>query len=113
MYPGQQRTAYRVCYPSDGAVDDLEEEELRPRIITHSMPERQRIAQALAKAFDYLESRITGTCEDIFDCSTMYETCKLVQVFDPQFAAANVTRQWVDNLAQVKPLASHALTLTN
>ena len=106
MYPGQQRVAYRVRYPSDGAEEDFEEEELRPKIITRDMPERQRLAAALAAAFDYLETRITGTCDAIYDCSAMYEMCRLLQAFDPCFAASHVDAQWVDDLAKVKPLGA-------
>ena len=39
------------------------------------------------------------TCDAIYDCSSMYGLCRLVQVFDPAFAAAHASPQWVDNLA--------------
>jgi hypothetical protein len=106
LYPGKQRTAFRVRYPADGAEEDFEEEELQPKIITRNMPERKRLADALAEAFTYLETRITGTCDAIYDCSIMYETCRLVQAFDPCFAAAHVTLQWIDDLTKVKPLGA-------
>ena len=107
MYPGRQRVAYRVKYPSDGAEEDLEEEEIRPLVVTVDMPERKRMADVLSKAFEYLESRITGTCENIYDCSEMYEVCRLLQVFDPQFAVAHATPAFVDGLAAVKGIAAH------
>ena len=106
LYPGTDRIAYKVRYPSDNAEEDLEEEQLRPLIKTSTMPERRRLAEALAKAFGYLESRITGSCDAIYDCSAMYETCRLVQAFDPAFAAQHVSLQWVDELAKVKPLGA-------
>ena len=108
LYPGTQRVAYRVRYPSDGGEEDFEEEELRPKIITRHMPERKRLADAVATAFNYLESRITGTCDAIYDCSEMYEVCRLVQAFDPSFATAHVTAQWIYGLATVKPLGTLA-----
>jgi hypothetical protein len=108
LYPGKQREAYRVRYPSDGIEEDFEEEEIRPKIVTRDMPERKRVADALAPAFEYLETRVTGTCDAIYDCSDMYETCRLVQVFDPCFAATHVSAQWVDDLAKVTPLGALA-----
>ena len=108
MHPGTERMAYRVRFPSDGLEEDLEEEEIRSLIYTLDMPERKRMADALAKGFEYLETRITGTCEPIYDCSAMYNACRLVQVFDPAFAAAHATPQWVDDLANVKPLGALA-----
>ena len=41
----------------------------------------------------------------------MYELCRLVQVFDPQCAAAHLTPAWVDSLAVITPLA-HLADLT-
>jgi hypothetical protein len=108
LYPGQERMAYRVRFPSDGAEEDLEEEELRPLIFVLDMPERKRIADALAKGFEYLETRITGTCDAIYDCSAMYKLCQLVQIFDPAFAAAHASPQMVDDLVNVKPLGALA-----
>lgn len=108
LYPGQERLAYRVRYPSDGTEEDLEEEEIRPLIYTLSMPQRKAMADALAKGFAYLESRITGTCDAVYDCSPMYNLCRLVQIFDPAYAAAHATPQSVDDLATVVPLGALA-----
>tara|TARA_B110001450_G_C17657600_1_gene495928 strand:- start:199 stop:2715 length:2517 start_codon:yes stop_codon:yes gene_type:complete len=108
LYPGKERMAYRVRFPSDGAEEDLEEEELRPLIFVRDMPERKRMADALAKGFEYLEARITGTCDAIYDCSAMYNLCRLVQIFDPVFAAAHASPQMVDDLVNIKPLGALA-----
>ena len=101
-------TPCHARFPSDGLEEDLEEEEIRPLIYTLDMPERKRMADALAKGFEYLETRITGTCGPIYDCSAMYNVCRLVQVFDPAFAVMHATPQWVDDLANVKPLGALA-----
>ena len=42
------------------------------------------------------------------DCSPMYSLCQLVHVFDPGFAVSHATPQWVDDLANVKPLGALA-----
>ncbi len=63
LYPGTKRRAHRVCYPFDGQVDDFEDEELRPLLVVTDLPERAEIIKAINPAFDYLESRILGTCE--------------------------------------------------
>lgn len=108
MYPGQDRTAYRVRYLSDGATEDLEEEEIRPLVKVYGLPERKRIASALGQAFQYLEGRITGTCEDQYDASDFYKLCRLVQIFDPQIALKHLTAAWCDELASITPLGAIA-----
>ena len=50
-------------------------------------PQRKRIISGLAKGFDYLESRLMGTCDATYSCEHMYEVAKLAQVLDPQYAA--------------------------
>lgn len=34
-------------------------------------------------AIDYLESRITGTCDAQYSCKEMHDVCDLIRVFDP------------------------------
>lgn len=106
LYPGQERLAYQVKYFADGKVEDLEEEELRPLINVTQLPERQQLADRLSKAFDYLESRVTGSCDPQYDASHWYRICGKIQVFNPQFAASHLNQAWVDSLAEVTPLAT-------
>lgn len=108
MYPGRERIAYTVRYPSDNTKEDLEDEEIRPLINVTDLPERKAMADILGKAFEYLESRLTGTCEDQYDASSCYEIFRLVQVFDPQYATNHLTTAWVDNFAIITPLANLA-----
>ena len=60
----------------------------KPVLVVRNLPERKSISicAQLAPAFDYLESRVTGTCEHQYDCTMMYA----VRAFDPNFAAAHV-----------------------
>lgn len=76
LYPGKERRAYKVKYVSDGAMEDLEEEELRPLLVVKDMPERASVVAGLIPAFEYLERRITGQCEVPYRCDKMYEVCK-------------------------------------
>lgn len=75
LYPGKERRAYTVKYHSDGATEDLEEEELRPLLLVKDMPERRAVVAGLVPAFEYLERRITGQCDAPFKCDKMYEVC--------------------------------------
>lgn len=75
IYPGKERLAYKVLYPSDGSREDLEDEEIRPLLVLSSISERAAIVEALVPAFEYLESRINGTCHSQYDCSHMYQVC--------------------------------------
>ena len=56
-----------------------------------------------------LRNRLTGPphCEPNYDCSQMYEVYRLVQAFDPSFAAQHVNPAWVDALTAIPPLAEH------
>lgn len=66
------RRGYRVRY-ADEDHDDFEEEEIRPLLKTTSLPARVAIVDAIAPAFEYLESRLLGTCDDQYSCAHMYE----------------------------------------
>lgn len=98
LYPGKEVVAYKVRYPSDGKREDLEEEELRPLLITTHLPEFRQVCDSLLPAFSYLEDRLLGRCNDIFNCEDMYEACRLLQIFDPSFAAAHASPQFIDKL---------------
>lgn len=110
LYPGQERMAYTVKYDTDGVEEDLEEEEIRPLIKVRELGERKQATSRLSKAIEYLEERLgSGVGEQIFDVSEAYELCRLVQVFDPEFAIANANPAWVDSMAAgIRPIAALA-----
>ena len=56
--------------------------------------------------FDYLEARITGTCAAQYSLVGMYETCRLVRIFDPNFASQYLDSAYVDSMAAITPLRS-------
>jgi hypothetical protein len=62
LYPGQERTVYKIKYDNDGQTEELEEEELRPLIVTINMAERAALVASLRAGFTYLEDRLTGQC---------------------------------------------------
>ena len=117
LYVGQQRDAWLVKY-SDGHEEHFEEEELRsgkegpaptgrdgkPVLIVRHLPERKAICDALKPGFDYLESRIDGTCNAQYSLVEMYELCRVARAFDPNFAAAHVTPAFVDAMSAITPL---------
>lgn len=104
LYPGTEARAYKVRYPSDGEKEDLEEDELRPLLKTHHLPQFQELCDNLHNVFQYIEDRFTGQCRDIYSCKEMYTACRLFQAFDPSFAV-NLKVEWVDELCNL-PLLS-------
>lgn len=108
LYPGKERLAYSVRYDADGTVDEFEEEEIRPLICIDEMPHRKELCDAVAQAFDYMENRFTGNCDDVYDCSEMYEWCRVLQVFDPMYGRSHTSVNSIDDLAKVTPLVAHA-----
>ena len=111
--PGSSRTLMR-----DGHEEHYEEEELRSArygavpngtdgkavLIVRNLPERNTICDALMPGFDYLEKRITGTCESQYSLVDMYELCRVVRAFDPTFAATHVDSAFVDGMSAITPL---------
>ena len=119
LYPGKQVDAWKVRYTSDGMEEHLEEEELRlgkdgpapaggadgkPVLVVRNLPERDAICDALSPGFDYLENRITGNCQDNYSLVAMYELCRVVRIFDPNFASMHASPASVDELSAIKPL---------
>lgn len=112
LYPGQARKAYTVEYLLDKNVQEFEEEELRPLLCTQDHPERKAIIDGLVEAFDYLEQRITGTCETSnYNCDHMYAVCKAARAFNPAYATNHLTPAEVDALVSaIRPL-SHSINV--
>eukprot|EP00965_Chrysotila_dentata_P185815 6134558-Pleurochrysis_carterae.AAC.2 len=107
LHPGRTVTAYRVFYMCDGTFEDVVIEELRPLITVTELPERKRKAGEPAKAFAYLEDRLTGACDAIFSCAKMYEVCRVVLVFIPSYAVAHLAPTGVDALAIVPSVSAN------
>lgn len=70
---GEEATGYKVCYPADKTFEHLEEEEIRPLVYTLDMEARKQVVAELLPAFNYLESRLLGTCDAQYSCEHMYE----------------------------------------
>jgi hypothetical protein len=64
---------------------------------------------SLKPAFDYLNARLLNTCEPAYYCGEMYEIMRLVQIFNPTFAAANHSINFTEELSGIKPLVRHNL----
>ena len=56
---------------------------------------------------DQWSRRIPGIWS--YDCTEMYTLFRLAQAFDPSFAATSLTRDMVEEMAKITPLASHGL----
>ena len=62
--------------------------------------------------FDYLNNRLTGNCQDNYDCSSAYEICRVSRIFDPSFGSVSASAQMIDELcAAVPSLQGHATAL--
>lgn len=123
LYPGTVRDAWTVHYP-DGFEEDFEEEELqsgthgpapangdgKPVLVVRHLPERQKICDALAPGFAYLEARLTGTCEERYSCSKTYEVYCAARAFDANFAASHLDALFVDtSMRALTPLVTIGL----
>ena len=76
-------------------------------MIVRDLPERSAICKALIPGFDYLETRLTGTCDAQYSCVKMLEICRLVRAFDPNFAHSHLDPAYVDSMHSITPLAGH------
>jgi hypothetical protein len=122
LYPGEERDAWLVVYDDD-TEEQFEEEELRsgkdgpaptgqhgkPVLVVRHLQERIKMYDAFVPGFNYLEARITGTCEKQYSCVEMYEVARLVRAFNPNFAKNHVNPAFVDAMAAITPLETHNL----
>ena len=122
LYPGEERDAWLVTY-TDGHTEHFEEEELRsgkdgptprgqdgkPVLVIRDLAGFKEICDALVPGFDYLETRLMGTCQANYSCVEMYELCRVVRAFNPNFAAAHVDQSFVDAMHAITPLSAHGL----
>ena len=125
LYPGAEREAWLVSY-ADNTEEHFEEEELRsgkdgpaptgrdgkPVLIVRGLQKHTDMYDAFVPGFDYLESRITGTCDAKYSCVEMYEVARVVRAFNPNFAANQLNPAFVDCMAAITPLQSYDM-ITN
>lgn len=91
--------------------ETLEEEQLRSFIVVDSgIPQRTQIVEGIKKGFEYLKSRLTGTCQAAYSCAQMYAVLKAIRVMDPAFACEkSICGRYVDDLVDAVPaLKDHA-----
>ena len=88
------------------------ENEVRAVLDVRENQEWKDMVAAVSDAFEYLETRLTGTCDAQYDCSKNYEVCRVARLFDPMFASSNAGPGSVDELcAAIPSLAAHAATM--
>jgi hypothetical protein len=96
----------KVKYEDNSDIEQ-EEHEVRQWIDVREMNEWKRLAVAAKGGITYLRNRMTGNLpanQTNFDCSHMYEVLRVVQAFDPSWAAHHLDANTVNALAVVKPL---------
>ena len=76
----------------------------KPILVVRDLRERKGICDGLVPGFEYLEARITGTCNAQYSLVAMYELCELARVFDPNFAAAHANPALIDRMSVITPL---------
>ena len=106
----EEHEGSKVCKVVYGDADEeeLDMEELRELLDAYGNKLYGGIVERITPAFDYLESRLTGTCQTQYDCSHSHEICELLQVFDPPFVSEqgeSINSEWVRRPRCVKPLA--------
>ena len=79
------------------------EQEVRNIIDITKFADWQKAVDMVKGAYDYLENRITDNCQGPYHCSGPYEVCRVSQLFDPSFVAANLTAAAVDELCDAIP----------
>ncbi|KAK3247504.1 hypothetical protein CYMTET_43001 [Cymbomonas tetramitiformis] len=98
---------YKVEY-EDGDVETMDLSELQKHLREHGdCALRTRVINGLSGAYAYLERRLTGECEAVHDCRHTLEITRLLQIFDPSYAAehtAEIDDAWVQQLSVVVPL---------
>lgn len=97
--PSASNSSYSVKY-EDGVTMQLEERDVRSAIDVRAFPEWKKIVDAVKAGFSYLNNRVTGVCQDNYDCTACFQVCKMARLFDPSFAAANVSAQAVEELCE-------------
>lgn len=104
-------TAANPCYSvkySDGKTMQLEEHEVRSAIDVRAFPTWQQMVASVKAGFTYLDNRVTGSCQDNFDCKDCFLVCKVARIFDPSFAATNASAEAVeelcDTISSIKPM---------
>ena len=97
------------CTGADGP--GSEPDEVRAALDVRDLAEWKRLSLEVKKGIDYLRNRLTGHCEANYDCTQMFEVFRLVQAFDPSFAAQHINEAWVDAFINIPPLAEYVETL--
>ena len=100
--PTAQAPRYQITY-SDKNTIEYEERKVRNWIDVLKFPNWQKAVDAVKSAYTYLEKRITDDCQTPYHCSGPYEVCRVSQLFDPSFAAVNLTSSFVDELCLAVP----------
>jgi hypothetical protein len=104
LHPGRVVKAWTVMY-TDDTTEDLEEIELRSIVQVVGTAERKAIVARLSPGFKYLEDRLEGRCAAPYNCAAELELFRLVQAFDPMFAAeTGITEECVQELAIIQQL---------
>jgi hypothetical protein len=107
------RGKVKVKYEDNKTIEQ-EEHEVRQWIEVREMDEWKRLAAAAKGGITYLRNRLTGNLpaqQKNFDCSHMYEVLRVVQAFDPSWAAQHLDANVVNALAVVKPLRNMTAAL--
>ena len=104
--PTANSAQYNVYYNEDKTTVPQSEQEVRNIIDVTNFPDWQRAVGMVKGAYDYLESRLTDDCHAPYHCSGPYEVCRVSQLFDPSFVAANLSAAAVEELCDAIPSLS-------
>ena len=68
------------------------------------LPEWAEAVAIVKPAYDYIEDRITGACQEIYDASEQYARFEAMRVFNPALMAGRMDATFVDKLKVVPQL---------
>lgn len=105
-----RKDTYLVHYGADDSEIELKEDEVRSIIVITSTAQWEDAVACVKEAYAYLERRITDDCAEPYKCSGPYEVCRVSQLFDPNFAAVELSPALVEELCAAVPALAQAQT---
>jgi hypothetical protein len=105
--PANNRGKYQVTFSDGSTLNYDTEREVREAINVRSLTQWQPLVNKLKGGFTYLENRLTDNCDAPYHMKAQHEATELFKIFDPSFAAGNLTPAFVDRLRTIAPLEEH------
>ena len=107
-----QLCAVRYSNGSEMWVTKAEEATFRSTLLAHTLSLWKPAAAKIKPAFAYITSRLENTCEPQYHMKDQHNNMRLLQIFDPSFAAELTLAELEDYLTELQhfpPFCMHDL----